>query len=380
MSGRKTYYLNSSSTNYKLTGQFNMADVLYDENQRARREINALEEKIKKLIGAPSTAKVIFNSGATESIATCVHWAKVINPYGTVVGTKYDHSAIKENCKIYDLDYAELAHPEEMVDDRSSCVFITHVDSKTGEIYDVDSFVNNLNGYQYMYRDHSDFTNMNYKKVLQYEPLRILDATQSITKVPIQMEAWGMDAVFWSNHKIGGEMGRGVLVIDESKYNFVPLIAGAQNNGMRGGSQSAAMILKDKHIYDHHDDVRGRKNQWLAACDYLQSKGIKVYKPKGEHLYNTLLLDTSTKCPYTILSLLSQQNIYLSPKSACMAEQHMNESQGKNKWVPIEGGDKEPKPFDNAIRLSFTEGDDVDNFVMDAIVNTINEAFRSDIN
>lgn len=386
MNRKKLYYLNSSSTNYKQHGQFNMADALYEQNQKARKEIAALEEKIKALIGAPKHAKVIFNSGATESIATCVHWAVSVNPYGTIVGTKYDHSAISENCQIYNVDYDRLIHPEESINDRTSAIFITQVDSKTGEIYNVNSFVDNINGYQYLHRDHSDFTNMNYKKLLQYEPLRFLDATQSITKVPIKMEEWGMDAVFWSNHKIGGEMGKGVLVIDEMKYRFVPLIAGAQNNGLRGGSQSAQSILKDKDIYNHKDNIQERKKHWLAARDFLKSKGITVYEPTGAHLYNTLLMDTNYKCPYTILGELSAQNIYLSPKSACMMEKRLNEQQieGENKnnnnWVQVGGDDEEAKqvkPFDNAIRLSFLEGSDIDSYVLETIAETINEAFRS---
>lgn len=377
----KKYYLNSSSTNYNLTHEFNMSDVLYEENKRDRQKVGALENKIKKLIGASEDAKVIFNSGASESIATCIHWAKSINPYGVIVGTKHDHVSVKENCKIYKLNYKELTNENQKIDDRAGCIFITHVDSKTGEIYDVDNFVNNIKGYRYLQEMNSDFYNMNYKKILQYRPLLILDATQSITKVPIKMDEWGFDAVFWSNHKIGGDMGKGVLVVKETYNEFVPLIAGAQNGGMRGGSQSANSILHDSKIYDQVDDINSRKNKWLAAVDYLESQGIKVYKPKGNHLYNTILIDTESKCPYTILSELSQQYIYLSPKSACMAEQKLNDANrnGENNITTIEGGNN-PKPFDNALRISFTHGEDIDGYVLNTIAKTINEAFKDNIN
>lgn len=377
MSNRK-YYLNSSSTNYKMTGEFNMSDALYEENKKDRRKVQLLEDKIKKLIGANNDAKVIFNSGSSESIATCIHWAKSINPYGMVVGSKHDHVSVKENCKVYNLNYSELLDENQYIDDRTGCIFITHVDSKTGEIYNVDDLVNNIKGYKYLQEMNSDFTNMNYKKVLQYRPLLVLDATQSITKIPIKMDKWGFDAVFWSNHKIGGDMGRGVLVINDDYHNFVPLIAGAQNGGMRGGSQSANEILRDKDIYDHVDDINKRRKQWLASVDFLESKGMKVYRPKGNHLYNTILIDTDTKCPYTILSELSQQYIYVSPKSACMTERKLNESNDtndKNKQ-PMEGGDKQ-KPFDNAIRLSFTDGSDIDGYVLDTIAKTIKEAYTT---
>ena len=38
---------------------------------------------------------------------------------------------------------------------------------------------------------------------------------------------------------------------------------------------------------------------------------------------------------------------------------------------------KQIKPFDNAIRLSFLEGSDIDSYVLETIAETINEAFRS---
>lgn len=382
----KLYYLNSSSTNYKKTHQFNMADAFYKENRKARKEVEALEAKIKRLINAPKNSKVIFNSGATEGIATCVHWAKSLFPYGTVMGTTFDHSAIKDNCQLYKLNYEALENENQCINDRATCIFITHVSSKTGEIYDLKSFLDNYNGYQFLYRDHSDFTNMNYNKVLQYPPLIFLDATQSITKLPIDMAGWGLDAVFWSNHKLGGDMGKGVLVINPNKYEFTPLIAGAQNNGLRGGSQSADSILRDQHIYDQHDDINSRKNEWLAARDYLKSRKINVYEPKRDHLYNTLLLDTRSKCPYAVLDMLASKNIYLSPKSACMMEQKLNEieeakhkNNNNNNWQNIEGGDnnKELKPFDNAIRISFTSGDELDGHALEQIADMIVESFRS---
>ena len=379
MSKRKSYYLNSSSTNYEKTGQFNMSDVLYEENKRDRIKVEQLENRIKKIIGAPEDAIVIFNSGATESIATCIHWAKCVIPHGTVVGTRFDHVAVKENCKNYKLSYESLEHPEDALNDRVNCIFITHAASFSGELYDIDSFVHNMNSYQYLQRDHSDFTNMNYNKVLQYKPIKVLDVSQSIMKVPIKMDEWDFDAVFWSNHKLGGHMGNGVLVIKQSNYKFVPLVAGAQNHGLRGGSQSAQTILQDAHIYEHEDDINSRKNQWRAAKKYFESEGINVYTPKGNHLYNTILLDTDSKCPFVVLEHLAKQKIYVSPKSACMAEQKMNESESKNKsgndWKQIEGGEVKIQPFDNSIRISFQNGADLDDHVLKQIVRTLRESF-----
>lgn len=375
---KQNYYLNTSSTNYPITHEFNMSDVLYDENKRARKEVEILEYNIKKLVCASDSAHVIFNSGATESIATCTHWAKCINPNGLVVGSAFDHSAVKENSKLYNMDYIQLKSPNDVINDRAGAIFITQVDSKTGEIFNMKSFLRNIRSYQFLTETDGDYQNFQYKNLLQVRPLMVLDATQSIMKLPIKMNEWGFDAVFWSNHKLGGQMGRGVLIIDETRHKFYPLIAGSQNDGRRGGSLSTNLILRDSTIYKHNDNINRRKKYWCAACDFLERKGVKVYHPKGPHLYNTILIDTQEKCPYAILDELAKQGIYLSPKSACMAEKQLNEK-GKD-MTKIDGGNKDIQPFDNAIRLSFIDGCQIDGYALDAIAKTINEAFTMDFN
>lgn len=400
----KHYYLNDSSTAYNKTKEFNLSDSLYKENIDAKKKIRILENKIKKIVNAPDNAKVIFNSGATESIATCLHWVSVLNPYGIVVGSKYDHTAVKDNCDVYKLDYqqANLDNINKLVlDDRTSALMMTHVSGKTGEILEIDNIINNVDSYAYLRYDQNnpdDFYGIN-RKILQVKPMLFLDATQSITKLKINMTDWNLNAVFWSNHKIGGSIGRGVLVVVPTHdYPFVPLIAGAQNHNMRGGSISGSLILKDSYIYDHVDDINKRKAQWLASYEYLKSKGIKVYKPKNKHLYSTLLIDIGNKCPFSILSKLSKEYIYLSPKSACTVERKINEGEiEKSEWqdiydkeieldklleggyyntsiVPnVSGGDKQPKEFDNALRISFTDGQQIDGEVLNKIVKAINE-------
>lgn len=409
------YYLNSNSTKYETTNELNLSDALYDENIKARKQIRQLETKIKRVINAPDYADVIFNSGATECIATCIHWIKTVNPFGLILGSSFDHGAVKDNCDVYNIRYKQIDlnnidHIE--LDDRCAAVFITHVSGKTGEIMDVNKIVKSIhNNYEYLQDiDINTLTKYN-KKILQYKPMIFIDATQSIMKANIDMNKWDVDGIFWSNHKIGGHMRNGVLVIRQQMDKpFVPLIAGAQNNGLRGGSISANTILRDKNIYDQIDDIEKRKDEWLAAYQYLTSNNIKVYKPKQPHLYNTLLLDVGDKCPFSILAELAKKHIYVSPKSACTVEKQINNnkrilsSSNDEHWQELsrleqdieqlynnpnsdnsitvkrqggnnerQGGNNERYDFDNALRISFNDGNQLNDYVLNSIVETINE-------
>ena len=379
-------YLNHSSTAYEETNEFNLSDAFYNENKKGREEIKHLENKIKNIVNAPDNAYVVFDSGATEGIATAIHWVSKLYPSFKIVGSTADHSAVLENCKLYNVAYKQLEDIEQIDKinmDRVGGIFITHVDSKTGEINNINNVINKINNKEFLQYGYTD----NNYNIQQYKPLIILDATQSILKVPIDMQKQGINICFWSDHKLGGSMGRGCMVIaPDAKHKFVPLIAGAQNNGLRGGSLSVNTILKDAKIYNYKDNLKMRKNQWLAACDYLEHNNVLIYKPKKQHLYNTILIDTKDMCPYSVVDTLAKENIYMSPKSACMVESKLNNMKGgnndtiyKNEEVILERDEQySGKPFENAVRMSFINGNILNKELLDKIISVVKTGNEQD--
>ena len=372
-------YLNYSSTAYPITNELNLSDAFYEENKKGRDEIKALENKIKRIVNAPEESFVIFNSGATEGIATAIHWVSCLFPSFKIIGSTSDHSAVLENCKLYNVKYKQISDIEEFDKqnlDRVGGIFITHVDSKTGEINNINNISNKINNFEFLQYGNVEGT----YNIQQYKPLIIVDATQSILKVPIDMIKQGINICFWSDHKLGGTMGRGCMVISpDAQHKFIPLIAGAQNNGLRGGSLSVNTILKDAKIYDYKDNLKNRKNQWLAACDYLKSKDVLIYKPKKQHLYNTILIDTKDNCPYSVIDTLAKNNIYMSPKSACMVESKLNKMQGGHESEIYKGNETviekdmqcSGQPFENAVRMSFVNGNIIDKELLDKIAAVV---------
>ena len=376
----KGAYLNYASTYATQNGYLNPSDLAYPQIMEQRADMLRVENKIKKLINAPVDAKVIINSGATESIANCVFWAKSYNKYGTVVGSEYDHSAVEDNCNTFDVPY-EQSLRSGTIDDRCCMIVITHVNSKTGEVVNVQNFKQNvLNKYVYEYTDGPNPYNNN---VRQYRPLVILDATQSIMKVPIDMERWNLNAVFFSLHKIGGPIGMGVLVIkDDKNAPFKPLISGKQQHALRGGTFPLQLFLENEYIFSKFDDFNERKTRWEHGRDKLKAAGLKVYEPKGQHLYNTLLIDLG-RCPLGVIHELAKKNIYVGNTSACKNEELVNARDGVNdgsvggskgrgsKSGQSGGGAEEIKPFDKAIRISFSKSKELSDSVLDTIISEI---------
>jgi cysteine sulfinate desulfinase/cysteine desulfurase-like protein len=320
-------YLNTNST---TTDSLNPSDLAYPEINEKRNEMERIKKKILLMIEAPSDAKVIFNSGSTESIAQCIFWAKNSNPYGIVLGSNYDHSSVKDNCNSFDMNYSKTKNS-----DNVSMVFITHVDGKNGQIMDMNKMNIMLNDIIHN----------------EYAPLRVLDAAQSFMKIPIRMKKWRLNAVFFSLHKIGGKIGTGCLVIkDDVNHIFTPLISGSQQNGLRGGTYNIDNII-DINL-DNFDDLNSRKDSWNYAVKYLEDHKLEVMKPTTNHLYNTILIKINT-CPLHHIHNLAKQGVYVGNISACANEIQSNDET-------------------QAIRLSFLNPQVMNESNLDKIVTELN--------
>ena len=324
----KGAYLNYSSTNAKKSGIFNPSDA-YPSNKKMRDGFTVFVDRICTIVHAPIGSQVIINSGSTESISNCVFWARKYNKFGTIVGSEFDHKSIEENTKIHDMNYVQLdkLHDYEL-NDNTSMIFITHVNSKTGEIFDVESFTNELQKYEYLYEDNTHFTS---DFILQYRPLLVLDVAQSIMKIPIDMEKWNINALFFSLHKLGGPIGFGVFIIaptHDKIPKFTPLIAGSQQGSLRGGTWSLKTIAEMdlNSMFSKPDNPNKRKKIWEETKKYFEDNGLNVYTPKYKHLYNTFLIDTKDKCSLALIEMLAQRKIYVGNISACESELNSNEN------------------------------------------------------
>ena len=318
-------YLNSNST--CLIGgnkrRFNTSDIAYEEVQKIRREEENNKDYIRNLLGASEDTEIIFTSGATESIATVLNWSKSCNKYGIVCGSDFDHNTVKLNCDNQELKYKKvdinnIVENKSKFDLNCGCVFLTHVSPHTGEIMPMEK-ISNLIDDVYLEEINSetdDLSEVSY----QYRPLVFLDVSQSIGKIPIKMKEWNVDGIFFSLHKLGGELNCGVLLIKNSKNKpFKPLIAGKQQSGLRGGTYNSYAYLNLKNLienYMDHYDKNGCKNAWEKIYKKLTLEGLDVVEPEFEHLYNTILINTN-KCSFNMIAELSEYGIYTSGKTSC---------------------------------------------------------------
>ena len=352
-------YINYNSTNAPRSQQLNISDIGYDQVLTTRKGISNFINNVKKFVNAPPYADVIINSGATESIANVLLWAKLSNPFGEVYGTDLDHESVYENCKNLDMKYNLL---DKSFPTNASIVFLTHVSGKTGEILDIQNFMRNVKQISFLnLEDNSKDININEINTRQYKPLIISDVSQSIGKLPIDMQNNNLDAVFWSMHKLGGPQGYGVLVINNhnQKHPFKPLIAGFQQGGLRGGTLPLSNVIGLESLFKTHK--HNTIQLWKDAVKYFEEFGLNVIKPKRNHLHNTILIKINY-CPLQVINMLSKENIFIGAVSACSLEKYI-----QNNTIN-ENLDQDENAY---IRISFGDGKEFTKVIMRKIAKTI---------
>lgn len=355
-------YVNYNSTfPSSLNGGLNFSDKAYTENIVKTNDYLNIISFIKTEFNIPEDSKVILTSGASEGCATCFHWIEHYSKYGVVYGSELDHETVKLNAENYNLRYKKLniftKEESIILPDDCSAVMITLVSGTTGEIYPV----NKLKFDNYI----SEFGNGFYN-AKEYKPLIIGDITQAIGKTNetlLDFDYNIFDAFYFSLHKIGCSNNTGVLVIN-SNVKFIPLIGGLQQNTLRGGTMDINLytpFIKQLTNYKDTFNEQGVKKLWKMITDKLEKAGIEHYKPRLEHLYNTILINT-WHCNLKLINDISTKyNIYIGTSSACALES---------------------KDIVPTIRLSFLTGKELDEKDIDNVIKMIvksNKEFNEDV-
>ena len=306
---------------------FNSSDIAYDEVGEMYLKQDLVKMYLRDLFKTSLDSSIIFNSGATECIASCINWFLHYCPYGTIYGSSFDHPTIEETCKFKGICYRQLDEISEEavtnIDDivfSESALFITTVNPSTGEINSLD--YNLISKFRFVFVDVCQSVGK-----LNFDCTMLENQYTRLTSLP-------NIGLFFSLHKLNKDHYGGIMVIEDEADRFIPLIYGRQQNSLRGGSYDLSVSTKVQSIIENYkkeykpDEC---KKLWNLIIDSLEEKLkskpnsnlIHIYKPKTKHLYNTILL-TYDKCVMGLIQDLSKENIYVTAKTSCVTSDEKN--------------------------------------------------------
>ncbi|HKY32704.1 MAG TPA: cysteine desulfurase family protein [Candidatus Polarisedimenticolia bacterium] len=219
-----------------LTGRFgNASSVSHPFGMEAAEAVERGREQTARLIGAPP-ADLLFTSGATESDNTAIKgvaWASA-GRGRHIVTTCVEHRAVLEACRFLETQGFRITYlpvdrfgridPDDArkaISGDTILVSVMHGNSEVGTLQPV-----------------KEVGAVCREKGVPFH----VDATQTVGKMPVDVEELGADFLAFSAHKIYGPKGVGGLFA-RRRRRFTPLLSGGgQEKGRRSGTYNTPGI------------------------------------------------------------------------------------------------------------------------------------------
>jgi cysteine desulfurase NifS len=151
------------------------------------------------------------------------------------------------------------------------------------------------------------------------------DAVQAVGKIPVDVEALGVDLLSLSGHKIHGPKGIGALYVRKDTPLEPVIHGGKQEGSLRAGTENVPAIVGlgraaelARHALDDAARIAALRDR-LAAEITARVPGARPNGPRDGRLPNTLNLTLPGLRGESLVLALDRHGIALSSGSACKA-------------------------------------------------------------
>jgi len=206
---------------------------------RAEAAVEIAREELATAIGAPDPNEIVFTSGATESDNLAIKGA--ILPGGHMVTAATEHPAVLDSCEdlerrgvavtVMPVDSKGIIDPEGVeraITERTALVSIMAANSEIGVLQPL-----------------AEIGRICRERGVLFHT----DAAQAVGKIPLDVEAMGIDLLSISAHKLYGPKGIGALLVrrrrsDGRRLRLLPqLHGGGHERGLRSGTLPVPLIV-----------------------------------------------------------------------------------------------------------------------------------------
>ncbi|HUS22432.1 MAG TPA: cysteine desulfurase [Aeromicrobium sp.] len=274
-------YLDSANTSQKPQAVIDSIDEHYRwHNANVARAMHVLgseategfelgRTKVAEFIGAPSRDEVIFTKNASEAInlvARVLGDARRVNADSDIVITEMEHHSnivpwqlLAERTGaslrwfgITDEGRLDLANLDELITERTAVVSLTWVSNMLGTINPLDVVI---------------------ARAREVGALVVVDASQAVPQLPVDVAALGADFVAFTGHKMVGPTGIGVLW---GRYDLLaelpPFLGGGEM--IETVTMARSTFAKPPHRFEAGTPPIAQAVGLGAAVDYLAAIGM----------------------------------------------------------------------------------------------------------
>lgn len=290
---------------------------LHREGLEAEKALAEAREAVAQLLHTESS-RIFFTGGGTEANFAAIRQG--LRRQKTAVITTTDHpsvvkgvQAVAHRVEAWPVNRYAALSPDFWPEETPDLLVITQVHNELGTVRPVEAIARAWRS--------------------RYPRVHIhVDAVQAFGKLPVCPEAWGVDSVAVSGHKIGGPKGVGALYIREP-HKWQPWQpGGGQEKGLRAGTENVLGIIgmgvaaRERLAWmdQAREHVRACRETFLAVVE-ARTDGFYVQSPPDSSPY-ILSLSFPAIRGEVILHMLEEEGIYISTGSACSAHSPKKDS------------------------------------------------------
>lgn len=287
----------------------------YRPGQTVKRTLYQMRERIAAVIGA-EPEEIFFTSGGTESDNWIIRSFGSEAPGGHIITTGLEHHAIGHSCRRLEQQGGSVTYLS--VDDRGR----VHI-SELQKAVRADTALISI-----MYANNEIGTIQPISEIGEVAQAHGIpfhtDAVQACGQIPIHVKKQRINLLSASAHKFHGPKGIGFLYVEKGIKLHNLLEGGAQENGMRSGTENVPGIVGMAAALEqaaHTMDTTMKKESTLR--DYMITRILKEipYSRLNGHSWYRLPNNINVAFRFVnsapLLVWLDMNGVYASGGSAC---------------------------------------------------------------
>lgn len=301
-----------------LTDEYFNPSSAYTPASKVAVAIDHAREIIATSIGA-KPEQIYFTSGASESNSWALlgRWLKVVTESRVcqpkIITSKIEHKSIKNCVSVLGASFVPVDEYG-MID----ADYLQNLLKGTDKNYLMLTSIQWANNEIGTVQNIKALANMAH----QYGSLFHTDATQAYGHIPVNVR--GIDMLSASGHKVGAAKGVGFLYLKDRRM-IDPIIFGAQNRGMRGGTENVAGIvgfgkaveISMRNMEETARRMKELKNRLVTGINAIVPVKVNGINQLPNNLNITLKQPIKAE---TLTAVLNAMDTYISIGSACNAK------------------------------------------------------------
>ena len=302
-----------------MDSRYGNPSAIHREGRDAKAAIEEARRKVAKLLGC-TARRIVFTGGGSEANNQVIKSLALANWNGRkhLITSSIEHPSILKICAWLEkygftvtclpVDSFGRVRPEDLEKAMTGDTFLVSImtaNNETGSLQPI-----------------ADLVRMTHQRGVLFHT----DAVQAVGKIPVDVEALGIDFLTLSGHKFHGPKGVGALYIRKG-IELEPLVhGGEQEGGLRAGTENTVGIagvgkaaeLAEERLIDMNQRVRILRNRlWEGIRRLLPA--AKLNGHPEYRLPNTLNVSLPGIRGEAMVLALDQKGVDLSSGSACRA-------------------------------------------------------------